>query len=136
MAHELSRLLRIAVCRVAAGVKFFSTKETGAAGNVEGNDYAIADFLRLHIATDLDHFTHRLVPKNVTFLHRRHIAVHEMKVRPANRRRGDFHDHIARIFYLWIRDRVAANISNLPPLAIFDFRLAINDLGRLGFSSD
>src|ERR671927_538511 len=58
-----------------------------------------ADFL-----AGLDDLAHELVPEDVALLHRRDVAVVEVQVRPADRRRGDLHDRVAVVEDLRIRD--------------------------------
>src|SRR3954467_384222 len=84
MAHQFLGLLLVAIGGVAAGPEFFFAKETFATTDGERNDHAVAFFKFRNAAADFDDFTHRFVPEDIAFFHRRHVMIVKMKIRSAD----------------------------------------------------
>jgi hypothetical protein len=64
---------------------------------VNGHDHPVADLEVLHRRADLDHLPHELMPEDVPLLHGGDVSVVEVEVGPADRRRRDLHDRVARV---------------------------------------
>ncbi len=60
----------------------------------------------MHGVTDLLHHSERLVPDQVPVV--RHPAIVKMEIRPADRRRGDTHQHVRTVLDLGV-----GNVANL-----------------------
>ena len=65
----------------------------------ERDDDPVADpqLSRVDAGADLDDLAHELVAHDVALLHRRHVAVEQVQVGAADRRRGDLHDRVAAL---------------------------------------
>src|SRR5581483_12258680 len=85
------------------------------AGDRKWIHYAIAHLQILHLGPDLDHFAHELVAEDVTLHHRGNITVVDVKVRAADRRRGDPHDRIPWIEDLRIGDPLHPQVLRTVP---------------------
>ena len=86
-----------------------------AAIDVEGNDDPVA-LPELGVSrARLDHLAHELVPEDVAALHRRHQAIHQMKVRTADRAARHLDDHIPSVLDFRVGDVIAANIVRAVP---------------------
>lgn len=115
MAEHLLRDAGVGVGVLAARVQLRATGPAGAAGDGEGHDDPVAD-AQCAVAdagADLDDLAHELVAHDVVLLHGGDVAVEQMEVGAADRRRGDLHDGVAtvedrRVRYLLHLDRVAS----------------------------
>ena len=64
---------------------------------VNGHHDAIADLETRVVLADLDDFAHELVAEHVALLHRRDVAVVDVQIGSADRRRRHLDDGVARI---------------------------------------
>ena len=80
VAELRSRHRRVAVGALANGIIAELALAALAAIDVEGNDDPVALPKLVVSRARLDHLAHELVPEDVAALHRRHQAVHQMKV--------------------------------------------------------
>ena len=113
VAEHLLGHPRVRVGVLAHGVQLVLAGPAVAAGDRERHDDAVADLQVADAPADLDDLAHELVAEDVALLHRRDVAVVEVQVRAADRRRGDLHDRVAVVEDLRVRDvldldRVAA----------------------------
>ena len=119
VTEHLLRHARVRVGVLAQRVQLVLAVPAVAAGDRERHDDAIADLQVRDAAADLDDLAHELVPEDVALLHRRDVAVVEMQIRPADRRRGDLHDRVTVVEDLGVGDvldldRVAARPDGRP----------------------
>jgi hypothetical protein len=97
VAELLGRHRRVAIGALANGIIAELAPPALAAIDIEGNDDPIAlPELRMSRA-GLDHLAHELVTEDVAALHRRHQAIHQMKVRAADRAARHLDDDVARL---------------------------------------
>src|SRR3954451_8139958 len=89
---------------LADGVELVLTRPAVAARDRERHDDAVADGEVADALADLDDLAHELVPEDVAALHGRDVAVVEMQVRAADRRRGDADDRVAVVEDLGVGD--------------------------------
>ena len=95
--HFLADILRVGgIAIVAGGILMLAAMVATAAGDREGHDDALTLFER-RSRTGFDHFAHKFMAKDIARLHGGDIAVIEMQVRPADGRRRDFDDRVARV---------------------------------------
>jgi hypothetical protein len=82
-----------------------------AAGDVEGDDHAVARLQLLDAGADLLDDPHRLLAEDVALFdeHAQHLV--EVEVRAADRGRGDAHDRVGRLLDRRVRDLVDAESS-------------------------
>jgi hypothetical protein len=103
---------------------------TFAAIDVEGNDDPIALPELTMSRARLDHLAHKLVPEDVAALHRRHQAIHEMKVRTADRAARHLDDDISAVLDFRVGDVIAANIIRAVPAERLH-GMGLNDFGEM-----
>ncbi len=95
-----------------------------AAGDVEGDDDAVALRQLRHLGADLHDLAHEFVADDVAVLHHRHEAVVDVEVGAADGGGGDLEDRIARMFDLRVVDGIdlhlrramVCNGAHRPPL--------------------
>jgi hypothetical protein len=63
----------------------------------------------------LDNIAHEFVPEDVAALHRRHQAIHQVKVRTADSAARHFDDDVAAVLVFRVGDAIAANIVGAVP---------------------
>ena len=110
VAADLFGHPRVGVRVVAERPELLLAEVAAAAGNRERHDDAIADFEVAVLATDLDDLAHELVAEDVALLHRRDIAAVDVEIGSTDRGCSDFHDRVARVQQLGIRDVLDADI--------------------------
>ena len=99
---------------VAQRPELLLAEVAAAAGDGERHDDAIADLEPRVVFADLDDFAHELVAEDVALLHRRDVAVVDVQVGSADRRRRDLDDGVARIEDRPDRERSRRGSSSLP----------------------
>src|SRR5689334_21135030 len=104
MAERLFRQSGIRVDVIAHRVELVPAVPAGATGERVRDDESNADPEVRGAMTDLDELTTESLPEDAVLLHRRDVAVVEVQVRLADRRRGDLHDRVAVVEDLRIRD--------------------------------
>src|SRR3984957_11074364 len=115
VAELRGRHRRVAVGALADGIVAQLALPALAAIDIEGNDDPIAlPELRMSRAR-LDHLAHELVPEDIAALHRRHQAIHQMKVRAADRAARHLDDDISTVLDFRVGNLVAANIVRAVP---------------------
>src|SRR5579859_3526795 len=80
LAHHLLRHFGVGVGDVTKRKWSLAAKETFTAGDGEGNNDPVAFLKIFYGASSLDHDSHRLVTKHVTFLHGRHEIVVQVQI--------------------------------------------------------
>jgi hypothetical protein len=87
VAEHLLRQSRVGVGVLAHGIQFGAARGARPAGDRERDHDPVADpeLAGVHAVADLDDLTHELVTHHVALLHRRHVAVDQVQVRPADR---------------------------------------------------
>jgi hypothetical protein len=96
---QLLRHPRIRIRVVTQGPELLLAEIAAATRDGEGHDDAIADFQARVLRADLDDFAHELMAEHVAFLHRRNVAIVDVQIRSADRRRRHLDDGVA-----WIED--------------------------------
>ena len=94
---------------VAARILLLAAMVALPARDRKRHDHALACLERARRA-DLDHLAHEFVAEHVARLHRRNVAVVEVQVGAADRRRSDPDDGVARVEDLGIVDGFAADV--------------------------
>jgi hypothetical protein len=115
VAHHLLGDPGVGVRVVAERKHLALAEEATAAGNGEGDDHALADLQVLDAAAELHHLAHELVAEDVPLLHGGDVAVVEMEVRAADRRRGDLHDGVAGVQDLGVGNRLDPHVGFAVP---------------------
>ena len=111
LPHRLGRHLGIGVGAVAARKQPLLAEPALSAADGEGNDHPVADLEVGDLGSELDHLAHVLVAEDVAALHGRLVSVEQMKVRAADRTRGDLDDRVAGVLDLRIRNRVDPDVA-------------------------
>src|SRR5919206_122025 len=104
VAEELLGEPRVRVGVLAHRVELVLAGPAVAAGDRERHDDAVARLQVGDAAPGLDHLPHELVAEDVALLRRRDVAVVEVEVRAADRRRRDPDDRIALVEDRRVRD--------------------------------
>src|SRR5919202_3931144 len=94
-------------------------EETVAACDRKGHNHTVTLPQILHLTPKLDDLAHELVAEDITFLHRRDIAIVEMEIGAANGGRRDFDNGIARVENLRIGDCLDPHIGDAVPADSF-----------------
>ena len=97
IAVELLRHPGIRVRVVAERPELLLAEVAAAARDGERHHDAIADLQSRVVLADLDDLAHELMAEHVALLHRRDVAVVDVQVGSADRRRRDLDDRVARI---------------------------------------
>ena len=97
IAVELLRHPRIRIRVVAQRPELLLAEVAAAARDGERHHDAIADLQPRVVLADLDDLAHELVAEHVALLHRRDVAVVDVQIGAADRRRRDLDDGVARI---------------------------------------
>jgi hypothetical protein len=100
----------VGVGALAAGKKAVLAEKALAAGDRERHHDAVAYPELFVLGSDLDDFAHGFVAEHVALFHRRHDAIHQMEVRPANRARCHLDNRIATVLDLGIRHAIAPDV--------------------------
>ena len=95
---------------LAGRILLQTAKKAVATGNHEGDHDPLALLHVLHIPAGFDHFTHKLMTKNVAMLDLRDLTAVEMQIGSTNRRRRDAQDDIVRLFNDGIGNIIHANM--------------------------
>ena len=96
---------------VAAREQALLAEPALAAADRERHDDAVADLEVGDLGAQLDHLAHVLVAEDVAALHRRLVAVEQMKIGAADRAGGDLDDRVAGMLDLGIGNGVDANVA-------------------------
>ena len=115
VAELCSRHRRVAIGSLAHRIIAELALATFAAIDVEGNDDPVALPELGMSRPGLDHLAHKLVPEDVAALHRRHQAIHQMKVRTADCATRHLDDDISAVLDFRVGDIIAANIVGAVP---------------------
>jgi hypothetical protein len=111
LAHSPGRHLGVRIGAVAARKQPFLAEPALSAANGEGHDHTVADLQVGDLGSKLDHLAHVLVAEDVAALHGRLVSVEQVKVRAADRTRGDLDDRVPRVVDLRIRNRVHPDVA-------------------------
>jgi len=97
--------------RLALRLEAAVAHPTVPAGDVEGDDDAVAGREAGHVGTDLLDHAHRLVAEDVALAEvgREHLV--EVEIRATQARRGDADDRIGGLLDAWIGDGVDADVA-------------------------
>ena len=95
MAHYFGGRQGVRVRIVTAREQALSAKETFTAADGERHDDPIADFQVFDTAPTSTTSPIGSWPRMSSFLHRRHIAIEQVKIRSANCRRSDLDDSVS-----------------------------------------
>ena len=105
----------VAVGSLAHGIIAELALAALAAIDVERNNNPVALPELVVGRSRLNHLAHKLVPEDVATLHRGHEAIHQVKVRTADRAARHLDDDVSTILDFRIGDAIAANIVRAVP---------------------
>ena len=107
---ELFRLFLIRVGAFAARIKSPLAEEAFAAGDGEGDHHAVAHLQLLIGGSNLHHFAHRLMAKDVPLFHGRNNSVEDVQVGATDRASRHLDDGISAVLDLRIGHSFTSNV--------------------------
>ncbi len=110
---------------VTEGEQLFSAKKAFAARDVKGDDNAVADLEFFDFWPNINDLAHILMAENVTFFHRRHVAIIKMEIGAANSSRAGLNDRVRRLLYFRIGNFIDTHIALTKPAKRFHAKTSL-----------